>query len=151
MRRHATRVVDVADELFEDYRLRADRVPSGLILVKKANALLLMERYEAALDAALRSIELNGGAYAHYNAADALIRLDRREEAALQLELAHQEGFDEFDLLPEVALHLNVAARRRVAAGELDEARALYRRSLVVLPDPVRNADAFEGLNRIRR
>ena len=88
------------------------------------------------------------GAYVHYNAAAALERLARFEEAAEHVERAIEAGYPESDLRPAGARMLNAAAVRRIEAREWEAAKALYRRSLELVPA---NPAAVAGLDRIER
>jgi hypothetical protein len=143
-----------ADDLLALYRDRLGMTPGSLgaqVLVKKANALNLVGRHEAALAAARESLTFGEGAFAHYNAAVALQNLGRPMEAAEQLTQAIRAGYAEGDLRPVLAGILNEQARHRLAAGRVDDAVELYRRSWAAYPEPARNREARDALRRLLR
>jgi len=153
LRTEVEAVVRSTDEYFRFYRERVGREPSvnaGLVLIKKANALLLVHRNSEAVAAARASVRHGGGAVAHYNEALALARLQRVEEAAAAFLAAIREGWDGVDLRPSVAQCLNHAGLAREREGQRAEARALYQMSREAFPDPERNAPAYEALRRLR-
>jgi tetratricopeptide (TPR) repeat protein len=128
MVRHAEVVCRAADsfmDLYEKVILIPPGSVGGRVLSDKANALILLRRYEQARRAADRAVKLGGGAEAYYNAALALERLGRTEEAALNLTRAAQL-FEE--------------------RGERDRARGYYRQSWEMFPDMERNAAARAGM-----
>jgi hypothetical protein len=153
LRAEVDAVIENANEYFRFYRERVGKEPSvnaGLVLVKKANALLLVHRDEEAVAAARAAVRYGGGALAHYNAGLALARLQRVEEAADAFLAAIGDGWDGVDLRPSAAQCLNHAGLAREQEGRRAEARALFKRSRDAFPDPARNAPAYEALRRLR-
>jgi len=126
---HAEEVCRTADRFLRFYeeviRLDDPGIVGGRILSDKANALILLRRFQLALEAADRAIGLGGGASAYYNAYLALKSLGRSKEAAL---------------------NLTRAAQLFEKRGERDRARLYYRQSWEMFPDPKRNAAAREGI-----
>jgi tetratricopeptide (TPR) repeat protein len=128
---HAGAVCRTADEFLRFYEevIRLDPgIVGGRVLSDKANALVMLRRFEDASRAADRAIKLGGGAEAYYNAALALEGLGRREESALNLTRAAQL-FEE--------------------RGERDRALRYYRQSWALFPDPTRNAEARKGIESL--
>jgi len=93
---HAEETVRLVDELIVLYREQILLSPGkigALVLSQKANALVILNEYEKALEAADAAIKLDGKcANAFYNAAVALSRLGEHRKAAANLERARELG-----------------------------------------------------------
>ncbi|MHC4933957.1 MAG: hypothetical protein ACYTGV_17405 [Planctomycetota bacterium] len=152
MRLHARAVVDHADGLYDLYE-KVIRLPPGMLagrnLSRKANALVLLGRPAEALLAAKRAIRDWGRPLAYFNAALACQELKRWEAAALYLQAAQEKGYEISDLRPSIAALWLQAAAEKERAGNRSGALRDYRRSWKTVPDPVRNAAAFEAIRRL--
>lgn len=116
-RSHAREAVGHVDDMLALYRDQI-RLPVGksgaAALSQKANALVILGEYEAALDTVDDAILANPEhAHAYYNAALALDKLGRYEEAALNCEKAMETGYDDGDLTPMIRALRRKAGTRR--------------------------------------
>ena len=112
--REAVRHVDEMLALYRDQILLPVGKSGAAALSQKANALVILGEYDAALDAADAAIRSNPEhAHAYYNAALALDKLGRFEEAALNCEKAMETGYDDEDLTPMIRALRRKAGTRR--------------------------------------
>jgi len=95
-REHAEEVVRLVDELlalYEEQILLSPGKLGAVVLSQKANAFVILEEYDQALEAADAAIKLDKKcANAFYNAAVALSRLGEHGKAAANLERARELG-----------------------------------------------------------
>ncbi|MHC4338988.1 MAG: hypothetical protein ACYSX0_02065 [Planctomycetota bacterium] len=152
MRAHAEAVLDHADGLYGLYE-KVILLPPGPLagrnMSRKANALVLLGRPAEALVAARRAIRDWGQPQAYFNAALACQELKRWEAAAKYLTAAHNKGYEISDLRPSIASMWLESAASKERAGNRSGALRDYRRSWETVPDPVRNAEAFEAIRRL--
>lgn len=160
MRSHAEAVIRRADQLILLYRNEIG-TPPGLLgsaaLSKKANALILLQRHQEALDAADEALRISSDEdlldpAAWYNAAVACEALGDFASAAVNLAKAKEVGYETAgDLTVAIAKLWNQAAAQAEAQGDIPLAVGHYGRSWEALPDRAQNPAAAAGLQRLNR
>ncbi len=152
MAAEAEEVLRLSDRFFRLHREEIGGSPGllgGLMLVKRANALLLLERNREALRVARRSAELGGGADAEFNMGAALDRMGEPAESLRHFEKAVRLGYRDPALRGPVARALVRLGARYEEEGDRMRAGDCYRRAWSLWPDPVANRDARLGLIRL--